>query len=89
MLRTELDAVFAEMKRQSELSDEEWSIEEIDKELDRHCAIYGIAPDVKERMRSYILEHDNVEDIVTRSCMGSFQWKYDRNKKWNTVSTDL
>lgn len=80
-----IDAEKAEFKRQSELSDYDWSVEQIDKTLEKHQAFYHISDEIKQKMRDFILSQKNVEDIVTRSISEGFQWKYDRNKKWMTV----
>lgn len=83
-----IDAREAEWKRQSELTDEEWSIEQIDHDLQRWAKIYSKSPEETQRVRDFLLGMDKVEDIETRVFGGDFQWKYWKNKKWRTVVLD-
>lgn len=80
-----IDAQEAEWKRQSELTDEEWSIEQIDRDLQRWSKIYSKSPEEMQRVRDFLLGMDKIEDIETRVFCGDFQWKYWKNKKWRTV----
>lgn len=83
-----IDAQEAEWKRQSELTDEEWSIEQIDHDLQRWAKIYSKSPEEMQRVRDFLLGIDKIEDIETRVFDGDFQWKYWKNKKWRTVVLD-
>lgn len=83
-----IDAQEAEWKRQSELTDEEWSIEQIDHDLQRWVKIYNKSPEEMQRVRDFLLGMDKVEDIETRVFGGGFQWKYWKNKKWRTIVLD-
>lgn len=83
-----IDAQKAEWKRQSELTDEEWSIEQIDHNLQRWAKIYSKSPEEMQKVRDFLLEMDKVEDIETRVFGGDFQLKYWKNKKWRTVVLD-
>ena len=83
-----IDAQEAEWKRQSELTDEEWSIEQIDHDLQRWGKIYSKSPEEMQRVRDFLLGMDKIEDIETRVFGGDFQWKYWKNKKWRTVVLD-
>jgi len=83
-----IDAQEAEWKRQSELTDEEWSIEQIDHDLQRWAKIYSKSPEETQRVRDFFLGMDKIEDIETRVFGGDFQWKYWKNKKWRTVVLD-
>lgn len=80
-----IDAQEAEWKRQSELTDEEWSIEQIDRDLQRWAKIYSKSPEEVQKARDFLLGMDKVEDIETRVFDGDFQWKYWKNKKWRTI----
>ena len=66
----EVNANIAEFERQANLSDYDWSVEQIDN-------INNIFNDVKKL---------KVEDIETRIALNQFQWKYWKNKKWNNVN---
>ena len=83
-----IDAQEAEWKRQSELTDEEWSIEQIDHDLQRWAKIYSKSPEKVQKVRDFLLGMDKIEDIETRVFDGDFQWKYWKNKKWRTVVLD-
>lgn len=83
-----IDAQEAEWKRQSELTDEEWSIEQIDHDLQRWAKIYSKSPEEMQRVRDFLLGMDKIEDIETRVFGGDFQWKYWKNKKWRTIVLD-
>lgn len=83
-----IDAQEAEWKRQSELTDKEWSIEQIDHDLQRWAKIYSKSPEEVQKVRNFLLGMDKVEDIETRVFGGDFQWKYWKNKKWGTVVLD-
>lgn len=83
-----IDAQEAEWKRQSELTDEEWSIEQIDHDLQRWAKIYSKSPEEMQRVRDFLLGMDKIEDIETRVFGEDFQWKYEKNKKWRTVVLD-
>ncbi|MDO5151695.1 MAG: hypothetical protein Q4D76_20295 [Oscillospiraceae bacterium] len=75
----------AEFKRQSELSDYDWSVEQIDKELNRWAYMYSISVEEKQRYREWILSLDKVEDVEIRILQGTIQWKYCKNKRWMNI----
>ena len=83
-----IDAQEAEWKRQSELTDEEWSIEQIDHDLQRWAKIYSKSSEEVQRVRDFLLGMDKIEDIETRVFGEDFQWKYWKNKKWRTIVLD-
>lgn len=77
-----VDAHIAELKRQVALSDLEWSIEQIDHDLDR---AFFLSDENKQEVRKFLLSQDRVEDIETRICMGNIQWKYENNRRWVNI----
>lgn len=79
--KKEVDANIAEFKRQSELSEYDWSVEQIDNTLNR-CSI---SDKDKQEYRDWLLELDRVEDIEVRLYSGDIQWKYWKNKKWRNI----
>jgi hypothetical protein len=81
----DVDAKLQEFERQSNLSDYDWSIEQIDKVLNMWAEIYSIPEDIKLKHRRWLLDMDRVEDIDVRISIGNLQWKYDKNKKWNNI----
>lgn len=76
---------YEELKRQSELSDYDWSVEQIDKSLNQYAYVKNIDDKEKQAIRDFILSQKNVEDIEVRGISEGFQWKYWKNKRWNTV----
>ena len=70
-----------QLQIESEMSDEEWSIYQIDRTLSK---ISMPATD-REQYRKFLLSLDNIEDVVVRLSDGTIQWKYDRNKRWNNI----
>ena len=75
----------AELKRQSELSDEEWSKEQIMKDLKLWQRIYGHTDEEVEHIYNTLCGFKDVEDIETRVFDGYIQWKYWKNKKWHNI----
>lgn len=75
----------AELKRQSSLSDYEWSLEDIDNTINRWRKYYGAPVEHAQAFHDWFVSMDKVEDIETRLFNGHIQWKYWKNKKWNYV----
>jgi hypothetical protein len=80
-----VDAKEAEFKRQSELSDYDWSVEQIDKSLNRAVTFGYITEEQSGNFMKRLLELKNVEDIETRVYDGGVQWKYWKNKRWKKL----
>lgn len=78
----EVNDNIAEFIRQSELSDYDWSIEQIDKTLKR-C--YGKTDIEKKQYRDWLLKMDDIEDIEVRIIGGKIQWKYWNKKRWANI----
>lgn len=76
---------YAELERQSKLSDEEWSKEQIENTLGHYVKCYSIQPEEEQRIRDIVFNLDRIEDVEARIGDGVFQWKYCKHKKWNTV----
>ena len=83
--QAELDAIRMELEKQAALSDCEWSIQQIDDKLNYYSYLYGIPDDKKTAMRERLLALDNIEDVAVRINLGKFEWKYDRNRRWNAI----
>lgn len=79
--KAEVDTYEQELIRISKLTDEEWSIEEIDKMLNR--CLY--TPDERAKYRKWLLGLNNIVEVETRCWSGEIQWKYEKNKKWNNI----
>lgn len=80
-----IDGIHKEWERQAALSDEEWSIEQIDQTLDRWACAYGVPVEIKDQYRRWLVNLDNIENVETRVYMGDIQWKYWKNKAWNSI----
>ena len=74
-----------EFERQLSLTDYEWSVEHICKNLDIFKAIHDLSERDIDAYREFILDMDNVENIETRIYQGQIQWKYEGNKRWNYI----
>lgn len=80
-----IDIHQAELKRQANLSDLEWSIEQIDKVIDRWAITYDISTEEKAKCRERIMCIDKLENVETRVSGGMVQWKYEDKERWMTV----
>lgn len=83
--KKEVNDNIAEFYRQAALSDYDWSVEQIDRTLDRWRAITDSSEKEQQAYRDWLLSLENVEDIETRVFGGNIQWKYWKNKKWNYI----
>lgn len=83
--KKEVEDNIAEFHRQAELSDYDWSVEQIDKTLDIWKGISSSSEEEKNQYREWLLGMKNVEDIEVRIFGGNLQWKYWKNKKWNYI----
>ena len=71
-----------QLQIESEMSDEEWSIYQIDRTLAR---VAGLTETEREQHRNFLLSLDKIEDVVVRVNCGVIQWKYENNKRWNNI----
>lgn len=83
--QAEADGYLAECKRQAALSDQDWAIEQIDKTINKWKSMYGVSDQEALDVRSWLLSVKNVKDIETRIYGSDIQWKYGKNKKWNSI----
>ena len=77
----------AEFQRVQNLTDLEWSIEQIDKILDRWSDLYHIPDKQKKSYRDFIMNLSDLEDVEVRMNVGNIQWKYWKNKRWQNIET--
>lgn len=78
-------AVMEEMKRISDLSDYQYSVEMMDKSLSTWRGLYSISDKQYEDVRAWLLERKNFEDVEVRVKFKEVQWKYFKDKKWRDV----
>ena len=83
--KKEVDENVAEFYRQANLSEYDWSLEQICKTIDRYINIIDGNEDVGKSYQNWFKEMENVEDIETRIYDGEIQWKYEDNKKWRNI----
>ena len=81
----EVNENVAELYRQANLSDYDWSVEQIDKTISQWKRFHDVADKEAEKYHNWFINMKNVEDIETRISGGCIQWKYWKNKKWNSV----
>ena len=79
-----LDNYLAELKRQSELTDEEWLIEQIDKVLRRGIDIGVITEDEAKSYRERLLDLE-LKNLDVRLTSSGVQWKYEKKKNWSSM----
>ena len=75
----------AEFQRVQNLSDLEWSIEQIDHTLDHWAGIFGISDNKKSAYRDFIIKLPNLEDVEVRISSGDIQWKYFKYSRWRNI----
>ena len=80
-----IDDRVAEFQRQAALSDYDWSVEQIDHSIEKAIRNGIITKEDGEIFRERLLQMDNVEDIETRVTNKGLEWKYWKNKRWNTM----
>lgn len=74
-----------EFNRQANLSDYDWSVEQIDKTINNWKNYHDASDKEAEDYRNWLIAMENVEDIETRISGGQIQWKYWKNKRWNNI----
>jgi hypothetical protein len=79
-----LDEYDKERERIANLSDKDWSIEQIKKTIETWSGMYRVEPDDILKATNFLLSLKNIEDVEVRIFSG-LQWKYWKNKKWNSV----
>ena len=83
--KKEVEDNIAEFNRQANLSDYDWSVEQIDKTLGFWKHLSGSTDNEVKHYRDWLLAMDNVEDIEVRLFGGNVQWKYWKNKRWMNI----
>lgn len=76
----------AELNRLVEMSDYDWSLEQIDKVLNRSVFI---AKEDKSKIKQWLIDNTNIEEVEIRCSSGYPEWKYEKNKKWKQLNPDL
>lgn len=83
--KKEADENNQEFIRQSQLSDYEWSVEQIDKTIAMWAGMYDRTDREIAECREFLLALERVEDVETRVANRSLQWKYTDRKRWSAV----
>lgn len=76
----------AELNRLVEMSDYDWSLEQIDKVLNRSVFI---AKEDKSKIKQWLIDNTNIEEVEIRCSSGYPEWKYEKSKKWKQLNPDL
>ena len=84
-----IDDYETELNRQSNLSYEEWSIEQIDKTLDQWKALYDVPEEEVKAYRDALMKLDKIDEVEVRISGNSIQWKREKNKRWNNIAPEL
>ena len=80
-----LHEIIDEMERQANMTDEEWSKEQIEKTFTQAIRC-GIPEEDVIRYRDHLYSQKNIENIETRFSCGHVEWKYVDKKRWITVT---
>ncbi len=80
-----VDAELAELERQRNLTDAEWSLEEIERVIERWKANYEPSEEDVRRVYEFIEELPHIEDVETRVVSEGIQWKRWKNKRWANI----
>ena len=75
----------AEFERQKNLTDAEWSKEQIEHNIQHWIRSYSISETVANEARKFLFELTNIEDVETRVFNGKMQYKRFKNKRWSNV----
>ena len=85
--KLEVDLYERELKRQAELSDYDWSVEQIQHDIARYVQYNKLDKTAMDETLAWFTKQPNVEDIETRFFAGNLEWKYTKNKKWKAFET--
>lgn len=80
-----IDVHQAEWKRVANLTDLEWTIEQINNKINRWAHFNNISENNKIAVRERIMSLDNLENVEVRIAYGNIQWRYYDKKHWNTI----
>ncbi len=75
----------AEILRQRNLTDLDWSIEQIQNTVDHWAGVYHISAETKQKVLDFIMGLDNLVDVETRVFNGHIEWRYFGKKRWLTI----
>lgn len=83
----EVNRLIAEIERQANLNDEEWSKEEIEKCIGIWAKQNGLEPDCLrvQKVRDFLTNLENIADVEVRTSTGLIQYRYWKNKRWINV----
>lgn len=84
-----VDEYERELRRVCDMTDDEWSVWEMDKTLDVWMNGVGATTEERDRIRKFLLSLGNVADIEIRISGNEIQWKYWKNKRWNNIEIDV
>ena len=79
------------IKAISEMSDEEYSIHEINRKTDIYSNLYPKNKEFAQETKRWLLKQDNIEDLEIRIYGGKLQYRYYENGKghWHNITENL
>lgn len=75
-----------QLKKMAEMTDLEWSIATIDNTLNHWTAICQISEIEKEKIRNFLMNLENLEDVEVRLSSCRIEWKYWKEKRWKSIN---
>lgn len=84
--KSKADEYTLELKRQAELTDAEWSMELIDNEIKKWIHFEDASETRAKKVYDFFKDFgDEIKNIEARFAGQGLQWKYWKNKKWNSI----
>ena len=84
--KSKADEYTAELKRQAALTDAEWSMELIDNEIKKWIHFEDVSESRAKKVYEFFKSFgDKIENVEARFVGQGLQWRYWKNKKWNTI----
>lgn len=74
-----------ELRAQAEMTDLEWSIHQIEQDIARWAKLYSVSEENAARVRDFLMQLDDLENVETRVCTGGIQYKKWNNARWMNV----
>lgn len=82
------DKAEAELFEQSNMTDLEWSLRLIDGDIDRWARNKGVSEENKARVRGFLMQLKDLENLETRVVGEGLQYKYWKNARWVNVPVE-
>lgn len=83
--QAKVDKIEEEFKKQSEMTDHDWAIKDIDDTIASWGKFFNKTDTEKKKVRDFLLSQGPAENIEVRHFGENMQWKYIKNRKWLDV----